>query len=118
MMKTCVPVATERQKPRAELEILSCLTSRHMRGAVRYTSIGTIEDMVQVFVAIVLLFLPVAAFAQMEKRIALLIGNKDYKAGVGTLIKPLIRVPQSSRKRPRWRLRKTTKSFVSGPRHR
>jgi hypothetical protein len=40
---------------------------------------------VRVVVAIALLFLPTAVFAQAEKRIALLIGNKDYKAGVGAL---------------------------------
>jgi len=40
-------------------------------------------------VAIVLWLLPTAAFAQSEKRIALLIGNKDYKAGVGSLTNPL-----------------------------
>jgi CubicO group peptidase (beta-lactamase class C family) len=39
-------------------------------------------------VAIVLLLLPTSVFAQ-EKRIALLIGNKDYKAGVGSLTNPL-----------------------------
>ena len=44
---------------------------------------------VRVVVAIVLLFLPTALHAQAEKRIALLIGNKDYKAGVGTLTNPL-----------------------------
>jgi hypothetical protein len=36
---------------------------------------------VRVVVAIALLVLPAAAFAQTEKRIALVIGNKDYKAG-------------------------------------
>lgn len=30
-----------------------------------------------------------AAFTQTEKRIALLIGNKDYKPGVGALTNPL-----------------------------
>jgi caspase domain-containing protein len=40
-------------------------------------------------VAIALLFLPSIVFAQTEKRIALLIGNKDYKAGVGALTNPL-----------------------------
>lgn len=44
---------------------------------------------VRVVVAIALLFLPTAVFAQAEKRIALLIGNKDYKAGVGALTNPL-----------------------------
>jgi hypothetical protein len=38
---------------------------------------------------IVLLLLPAAALAQGKKRIALLIGNKDYKAGVGSLTNPL-----------------------------
>ena len=33
--------------------------------------------------------LPVAAFAQTEKRVALLIGNKDCKPGVGALTNPL-----------------------------
>ena len=41
-----------------------------------------------VIVAIVLLLLPAAALAQAEKRIALLIGNKDYKPGVGALVNP------------------------------
>ena len=36
--------------------------------------------MMRVFVAIVLLFLPVAAFAQTEKRVALLIGNSFQTA--------------------------------------
>jgi len=44
---------------------------------------------VRVVVAIALLVLPAAAFAQTEKRIALVIGNKDYKAGVGALTNPL-----------------------------
>ena len=44
---------------------------------------------VRVVVAIALLFLPTAVFAQAEKRIALLIGNKEYKAGVGALTNPL-----------------------------
>jgi uncharacterized caspase-like protein len=52
-------------------------------------SAGRIAMWVWVIVAIVLLLLPVAAFAQTEKRIALLIGNKDYKPGVGALINPL-----------------------------
>ena len=45
--------------------------------------------LVRVIVAIVLLLLPAEASAQTEKRIALLIGNKDYKAGVGSLTNPL-----------------------------
>ena len=44
---------------------------------------------VPVVVAIVLLLLPTTVFAESEKRIALLIGNKDYKAGVGALTNPL-----------------------------
>ena len=44
---------------------------------------------VRVVVAIALLFLPTAVFARAEKRIALLIGNKDYKPGVGALVNPL-----------------------------
>src|SRR5262245_28706632 len=44
---------------------------------------------VRVAITIVLLLLPTALHAQAEKRIALLIGNKDYKAGVGSLINPL-----------------------------
>jgi hypothetical protein len=39
--------------------------------------------LMRVAVTIVLLLLPGAAFAQAEKRIALLIGSKDYKSGVG-----------------------------------
>src|SRR5262245_32387175 len=45
--------------------------------------------LVRVIVAIALLLFPAAALAQAEKRIALLIGNKDYKAGVGSLTNPL-----------------------------
>jgi formylglycine-generating enzyme required for sulfatase activity len=44
---------------------------------------------VRVIIAIVLWLLPASAFAQAEKRIALLIGNKDYKTGVGALTNPL-----------------------------
>src|SRR5262245_31875490 len=43
---------------------------------------------VRVVVAIVLLLLPRAAFAQGEKRIALLIGNTDYKPGADALMNP------------------------------
>lgn len=43
----------------------------------------------RVVVIIILFLLPAGAFAQTEKRIALLIGNKDYKSGVGTLANPL-----------------------------
>ena len=39
--------------------------------------------------AITLLLWPTALHAQAEKRIALLIGNKDYKPGVGALTNPL-----------------------------
>jgi len=38
---------------------------------------------------VLLLLLPASAWAPGEKRIALLIGNKDYKPSVGTLINPL-----------------------------
>src|SRR5262245_3387416 len=44
---------------------------------------------VQVVISIFLLLWPIGAFAQTEKRIALLIGNRDYKAGVGSLTNPL-----------------------------
>ena len=44
---------------------------------------------VRVAATFVLLLLPTALHAQAEKRIALLIGNKDYKIGVGALINPL-----------------------------
>jgi uncharacterized caspase-like protein len=44
---------------------------------------------VRVAIAIVLLLLPTVLHAQAEKRIALLIGNKEYKAGVGALTNPL-----------------------------
>jgi uncharacterized caspase-like protein len=44
---------------------------------------------VRIVVAIFLLLVPAAASAQPEKRIALLIGNKDYKAGIGSLTNPL-----------------------------
>ena len=43
----------------------------------------------RVTVTFLLLLLPTALHAQAEKRIALLIGNKDYKAGVGALTNPL-----------------------------
>jgi hypothetical protein len=53
--------------------------------------------LVRVTIAIALLLLPTTLQAQVEKRIALLIGNKDYKAGVGALTNPLndIRVLQN-----------------------
>jgi uncharacterized caspase-like protein len=44
---------------------------------------------VRVAITFVLLLLPTALHAQAEKRIALLIGNKDYKAGVGARTNPL-----------------------------
>ena len=50
---------------------------------------GTLAVWVRVAVTFVLLLLPTALHAQAEKRIALLIGNKDYKAGVGSLTNPL-----------------------------
>ena len=43
---------------------------------------------VRVVVAIVLLLLPAAAFAQTEKRIALLIGNQGYGSEIGRLANP------------------------------
>ena len=43
---------------------------------------------VRVVVAIVLLALPTATFAQTEKRIALLIANQSYDASVGVLKNP------------------------------
>ena len=43
---------------------------------------------VRVVIATVLLLLPSAAFAQMEKRIALLIGNRAYDTSVGALKNP------------------------------
>jgi hypothetical protein len=46
--------------------------------------------MVQAAIVLLLLaLLPTAAIAQTDKRIALVIGNKDYKASVGSLINPL-----------------------------
>src|SRR5262245_8668893 len=44
---------------------------------------------VRVAFSIALLLLPSAVFGQTEKRIALLIGNKDYQPGVGSLTNPL-----------------------------
>jgi hypothetical protein len=44
---------------------------------------------VRVAITFLLLLLPTALHAQAEKRIALLIGNKDYKAGAGALTNPL-----------------------------
>ena len=46
--------------------------------------------MVRVAIALMMLLVlvPSAAWAQAEKRIALLIGNKDYKPGVGALVNP------------------------------
>jgi cyanate permease len=43
---------------------------------------------VRVAVAIALLLLPSAAHAQLEKRIALLIGNQSYSAKIGALKNP------------------------------
>jgi formylglycine-generating enzyme required for sulfatase activity len=43
---------------------------------------------VRVFVAAILLLLPASAFAQAEKRVALLIGNQGYAAKVGPLKNP------------------------------
>jgi tetratricopeptide (TPR) repeat protein len=54
-----------------------------------YVHGGLLAMLTRVIVATILLLLPSGAFAQMEKRIALLIGNKDYKAGVGALTNPL-----------------------------
>jgi formylglycine-generating enzyme required for sulfatase activity len=45
--------------------------------------------LVRVTVAIILLLWPCVLRAQAEKRIALLIGNRDYKPGVGALTNPL-----------------------------
>jgi hypothetical protein len=42
-----------------------------------------------VVLALVSLTLVAAPGARAEKRIALLIGNKDYKPGVGALVNPL-----------------------------
>ena len=44
---------------------------------------------VRVVIGIAILILPSIAFAQSEKRVALLIGNKDYKTGVCALTNPL-----------------------------
>ena len=56
-----------------------------------YSPSGSVEglpQMVRAAIALLLLLL-VPSAAQAEKRIALLIGNKDYKAGVGALVNPL-----------------------------
>src|SRR5437867_12591119 len=45
-------------------------------------------QMVRVAIAFLALML-LSSAAQAEKRIALLIGNKDYKPGVGALVNPL-----------------------------
>jgi hypothetical protein len=45
--------------------------------------------MLRVIVILLLALLPATAHA--EKRIALLIGNKDYKPGVGALVNPALR---------------------------
>ena len=45
--------------------------------------------LVWVALALVILTLVGAPAALAEKRIALLIGNKDYKPGVGALVNPL-----------------------------
>ena len=57
----------------------SVLPNKPPHTAVLFATLrlGLLGNMVRVFVAIVLLMLPAAAFAQTEKRIALLIGNKD-----------------------------------------
>ena len=67
---------------------------------------------VRVIVAIVLLHLPTTAFSQAEKRIALLIGNKDYKAGVGSLSNPLndIRIVGAALKSVGFEVLKTTQN--------
>jgi hypothetical protein len=55
-----------------------------------YMGGGTLAMLLaRVAIAILLLLLPTVLHAQAEKRIALLIGNKDYKAGVGALTNPL-----------------------------
>src|SRR5262249_48325916 len=55
-----------------------------MRGSLRDT------DMVRAAIVLLLLVLvPSAAVAQAEKRIALLIGNQNYKGQIGRLANPL-----------------------------
>ena len=49
---------------------------------------GTLAMWVRVAVAIGLLLLPTAVFAQAEKRIALLIGNQGYGGEIGRLANP------------------------------
>ena len=44
--------------------------------------------MVRVAIALLMLLLPSAAWAQTEKRIALLIGNQSYASAVGALKNP------------------------------
>src|SRR5262249_26324212 len=51
--------------------------------------VGDMRRIGWVALALVFLTLAGATNAQAEKRIALLIGNKDYKAGVGALVNPL-----------------------------
>jgi hypothetical protein len=58
-------------------------------GSERVYARGTLAVWLRVTVTFLLLLLPTALHAQAEKRIALLIGNKDYKAGVGALTNPL-----------------------------
>jgi hypothetical protein len=43
---------------------------------------------VRLTAATALLFLPTAVVAQVEKRIAVLIGNRSYEASVGVLTEP------------------------------
>ena len=45
--------------------------------------------LVRLAIGVILFLLPTSIHAQAEKRIALLIGNRDYKPGVGALINPL-----------------------------
>jgi Caspase domain len=74
-----------------------------LKGEWRYPGRGqnvkTLIPIMRVILILVLLaFLPSAAHA--DKRIALLIGNKDYKAGVGALTNPLndIRIVEAALK--------------------
>jgi len=69
-------------------------TLRNILAGYTFRALGAgggvfVETMCAGVFAIALLLLPTALHAQAEKRIALLIGNKDYKPGVGALTNPL-----------------------------
>jgi len=61
-----------------------------------YSPKSTGAQMLRAIIAILIALLP--AHARAEARIALLIGNKDYKPGVGALINPFNDIRMSGRR--------------------